>query len=115
MRPGINLVTFCSFHYALCNLLLIAVTLCTLFYVFISNCSHKINSSDVRSTKRRPKRQVRNYSKYEELAEKTGGNVVQVERGRVEEVTRMLEVEQYPAVRDKSVLSKYVHQVLLFF
>lgn len=55
------------------------------------------NSSEIRSTNSRPKRQVRNYSKYEELAEKTGGHVVQVERGRVEEVARMMEVEQYPA------------------
>ncbi|XP_045122462.1 von Willebrand factor A domain-containing protein 7-like isoform X2 [Portunus trituberculatus] len=55
------------------------------------------NSSEIKSTKRRPKRQVRNYSKYEELAEKTGGHVVQVERGKVDEVSRMMEVEQYPA------------------
>ena len=59
------------------------------------------NSTDSNSTKRRPKRQVRNYSKYEELSEKTGGLAVQVTRDKVEEVARMMEVEQYPAVRGK--------------
>ncbi|XP_050733109.1 von Willebrand factor A domain-containing protein 7-like isoform X1 [Eriocheir sinensis] len=54
-----------------------------------SNNSHN-------SSKRRPKRQIRNYSKYEELAERTGGLAVRTTRDRVEEVARMMEVEQYP-------------------
>ncbi|KAG0715875.1 von Willebrand factor A domain-containing protein 7 [Chionoecetes opilio] len=53
------------------------------------------NTSSGKSV-RRPKRQVSNYVKYEELAEKTGGQAVQTTRDRVEEVARMLEVEQYP-------------------
>lgn len=57
-----------------------------------------------KSSSRRPKRQVRNYSKYEELAERTGGLAVRTTRDRVEEVARMMEVEQYPAVRDISEL-----------
>lgn len=61
-----------------------------------SNNSHN-------SSKRRPKRQIRNYSKYEELAERTGGLAVRTTRDRVEEVARMMEVEQYPQVRQGAV------------
>lgn len=58
-----------------------------------------LNDNSNNSSKKRPKRQARNYSKYEELAERTGGLAVRTTRDRVEEVARMMEVEQYPEVR----------------
>lgn len=63
-------------------------------------CS-RMTKSNSNNHSRRPKRQVRNYSKYEELAERTGGLAVRTTRDRVEEVMRMLEAEQYPGVRER--------------
>ncbi|KAG7162132.1 von Willebrand factor A domain-containing protein 7-like 2 [Homarus americanus] len=66
-----------------------------------SDSNRTANTSSLRldkhsSSSRRPKRQLQSFGKYSELAERTGGQILETDSDKVTETSRILEEEQYP-------------------